>query len=286
MSKTIDKKPRAEKIPSRSEVAVGDTWDLSTLYPSDAAWEKDFKKYEKEYSGYADFQGKLKDSAETIADCLKFDVKLDILAERLGTYAFLKTTEDQSNSDYQALAARFRSLSSKSAQLASFIRPELLAIPKAKMDQFLKADCLAEFKLVLQRIVRYRAHTLSHKEERLLAMQSEMAGTAGQTFRQLNDADLKFGTVKNELGQTIELSNASLSSLLQSPKRSVRKTAFHQYYDVHQAHENTLAATLAGSVHGDVYYAKARGYPSALESALFSRQRTDRGLRQFDRRRP
>jgi oligoendopeptidase F len=269
MSKTIAKKAAVQKIPTRAEVAVADTWDLTSLYSGDSAWEKDFKKFDKEYKGYADFRGKLANSAETIAECLKFDTKLDILAERLGTYAFLKTTEDQSNSDYQALAARFRNLSSQAAQLASFIRPELLAVPKAKMDQFLKADCLKDYKLVLQRIVRYRDHTLSHREEELLAMQSEMAGTANQVFRQLNDADLKFGTVKNEEGQSIELSNATLTSLLQSPKRSVRKTAFHQYYAVHEAHENTLAATLAGSVHGDVYYAKARNYPSALHAALF-----------------
>ncbi len=270
MPKTTSKKNATEKLLPRSDVAIGDTWDLSSLYPNDAAWEKDFKKYEKEYKGYAEFRGKLKDSAESIAECLQFDTKLDILSERLGTYAFLKTTEDQANSNYQGLVARFQNLASQAAQLASFIRPELLAISKAKMEQFLKEACLEPYRLVLQRIVRYREHTLSQKEEELLAMQSEMAHTASHTFRQLNDADLKFGTIKDELGRNVELSNATLSSLLQSPKRAVRKAAFHQYYAVHQAHENTLAATLAGSVHGDVYYAKARGYESALHSSLFS----------------
>jgi oligoendopeptidase F len=191
MPKIASKKNAAEKIVPRSEVPIGDTWDLASLYPNDSAWEKDFKKYEKEYKGYSDFRGKLKDSAEAIADCLKFDTKLDMLAERLGTYAFLRTTEDQANSHYQGLVARFQNLASQASQLASFIRPELLAIPKSKMDQFLKEASLEPYRLLLHRIIRYRDHTLSQKEEELLAMQSEMAHTASHAFRQLNDADLK-----------------------------------------------------------------------------------------------
>ncbi len=100
-------------------------------------------------------------------------------------------------------------------------------------------------------------------------MQTEMSLTASQVFRQLNNADLKFGTIKNDRGEMVELSHASFSSLLQSPKRGVRKAAFHQYYQQFSAHQNTLAATLAGSVQRDIYYARARGYEGALAAALF-----------------
>jgi len=85
----------------------------------------------------------------------------------------------------------------------------------------------------------------------------------------LTDADLKFGMLRNEKGQQVELSHATFSVFLHSPQRAVRREAFHQYYAQFQAHENSLAAALAGSVQKDVYYAKARGYPSALESSLF-----------------
>jgi oligoendopeptidase F len=100
-------------------------------------------------------------------------------------------------------------------------------------------------------------------------MQGEMAQSASKAFRQLHDADLKFGLVTNEKGERIELGNATLIQLLHSPKRSVRRTAFRQYYQQFQAHENTLAATLSGSILTDVYYAKARGYASSLGAALF-----------------
>jgi oligoendopeptidase F len=160
-------------------------------------------------------------------------------------------------------------VSVKASQLASYIRPEILAIPKEQMDGYMQSNELRDFRLVLERITRYREHTLSNAEESLLAMQGEMAQTASKAFRQLNDADLKFGFVDNEHGESVELTNSTFSQFLISPSREVRKTAFHQYYDQFQGHENTLAATLAGSIHADVYYARARKYTSSLEAALF-----------------
>ncbi len=262
-------KTKKSLLPTRDKVKVADTWNLDSLYPNDEAWEKDFIAWEKQIKRYAAFQGKLGTSADQIADCLKFDVKFDRQAERLSTYAFLKTTEDTANSTYQRMVGRFQHAASEAGQAASYIRPEIMAIPPKKFDEFLKSKSLAPFRLTLERMVRYRPYTLSNAEEKLLAMQSQMSDTANHTFRQLTDADFKFGMVKNEKGESIELSHSSFSALLHSPKRSVRSAAFHQYYEVYANHENALAATLSGSVQRDVYYAKARGYSSAIEAALF-----------------
>lgn len=260
----------APSNPKRAEVAINDTWDLASLFATDAAWMESLAEFEKVLAGFEKFSGRLGESAQVLAECLDFDVKLDRLGERLGTYAFLKTTEDQSNSDYQGLVARYQNLATKAGQAASFVRPEILSIPAERMAAMMTEDCLKPYKLVLERINRFRKHTLSQPEENLLAMQGEMAQTASKAFRQLNDADLKFGKVKNEKGQEIELTNASFSSFLLSPERDVRKQAFHQYYEQFAAHENTLSATLAGSIHGEAYYAKARNYESARASSLFS----------------
>lgn len=258
-----------KRLPARSEVPASDCWDLSTLYQSDEAWEADFKKFESEIPRYAGFRGRLAEGATVIAQLLDFDLEMDRLAERLGTYAFLRTTEDQTNNAYQALTGRFQNLSVRAGQAASYMRPELLAIEPAKMEAMIAAPVLDKYRLLLQRILRYRAHTLTDTEESLIAMQGEMAQTASKVFRQLNDADLKFGEVKNEKGESVELSNSTFSQFMISQNRAVRKAAFHQYYEQFQAHENTLAATLAGSIHTDVYYARARKYPSALASSLF-----------------
>ena len=260
---------KSNRIPARAEVPAADCWNLSSLYESDSDWEKDFKKYQQRISKFAEYKGRLGESAEVLAECIKFDLSIDLLAERLGTYAFLKTAEDQANDTYQAMMGRFQSVATKASEAASFIRPEILAIPSAQMRQFVESSKLRPYRLLLKRITRYKKHTLGKKEESLLAMQGEISQTAGKVFRQLNDADLKFGMLKNEKGETVELSNATFAQFMVSPKRSVRKAAFHQYYDQFQAHENTLAATLAGSIQTDVYYARARKYSSALDSALF-----------------
>lgn len=256
--------------PKRSEVAKSDTWDLTSLFPNDEAWQSALPEFEVCIESFTQFSGTLGQSPEQLAACLDHDVKTDRIAERIGTYAFLKTAEDQGNSTYQGFAARYQNLASRAGQAASFIRPEILAIPDETMSKWLEHAALAPYRLVIERIHRYRAHTLAQSQERLLAMQSEMAQTASKTFRQLNDADLKFGTLEDEEGNRVELTNASFAALLQSPKREVRRQAFEQYYTQFTAHENTLAATLAGSVHTDVYYARARNYPSALESSLFA----------------
>jgi oligoendopeptidase F len=257
------------RLPKRASVKPADTWDLSPLAESDAQWEELFKKLDKQVAGYEKFRGKLGESAKTLAACLKFDLDFDRLAERVGGYAHLKVTEDQANSTYQGMVARYTNLATRASQLASYIRPEILALPQKTLNQYLGSKELAPYKLVLERIIRFKPHTLSPREEEIVAMQGEMSGAVSRAFRQLLDADMKFGLVKNEKGEQVELSNATYSKLLVSPKREVRKTAFHQYYEQFAGHENTLTATLAGSIHKDVYYARVRGHKSSLEAALF-----------------
>ncbi|HEX4132555.1 MAG TPA: oligoendopeptidase F [Pirellulales bacterium] len=259
----------AATLPDRAQVAAADTWDLSSLYADDNAWEQAFVAWEKQIDGLGKYQGRLAESAAMLAACLKQELDFDRIAERLSNYAFLKTAEDTANSSYQRMLGRYRNAASRASQASSYIRPEILAIPAATMTAWLDSPELKPYRLWLERIVRYRPHTLSEKEERLLAMQSEMSGAADRIFRQLNNADLKFGIIENERGETVELTHSSFSALLHSPNRDVRRRAFRQYYLPFKGHENTLAATLSGSVDRDVYYAKARNYASAFEAALF-----------------
>lgn len=256
-------------LPDRKDVPTQDCWDLTSLYTDDAAWESDFEKLEGLIPKFETYQGRLGESAEILAEVLDFDRDFDRIAERLGTYAFLKTTEDQSDSDAQGRKSRFQNLAVRAGQAASYMRPELLAIDEAAMESLLADDRIEPYRLQLERVVRFRPHTLTDREERLLAMQGEMAGAAGNAFRQLNDADLKFGEITDHKGRQHELSHATFSQFLQSPQREIRKSAFEQYYQQFADHENTLAATLSGSIQRDVYYARARNYESSLQSALF-----------------
>ena len=168
------------------------------------------------------------------------------------------------------MVGRFQHVATRAGEAASFIRPEIMAIPPATLAGWMDLPVLTPYRLLLERIVRTRVHTLSEPEEKLLAMQGTFAGTAAKVFRQLTDADLKFGSVMTGGGEQVELSNATFMTLLHDTAPAVRKTVFHQFYDQYEAHANTLAATLSGSNERDVYAARVRKYPSAVESALFA----------------
>lgn len=260
---------KTKKLPARSQVKAEDTWDLASLFKNDAEWERAFTAWEKQIPKFENFRGTLGDGAAALAKCLAFDSDFDREGERLGTYAHLKTAEDMAASDYQRMMGRYEHAATLAAEAASFIRPEILALPAKTLKEYVAAKPLGRFRLQLERLIRYKPHTLGPGEEKLLAMQHEMAGAASRVFRQLTDADMKFGMVRNEKGESVELSQATFSSFLHSPSRVVRKRAFHQYYEQFKGHENSLAAAYSSSVQKDVYYAKARGYASAREASLF-----------------
>jgi oligoendopeptidase F len=255
--------------PARSAVAAADTWDLTRLFPDDAAWEAAFAAWQESFAGYAAHTGKLGESAAALKAALEFDLSVDRAGDRLGTYAILRFTEDVGEPKYQALKGRYTGAATKAAELSSFLRPELMAIPDDVMAGFLADPLLADHKLTLERLRRYKPHTLGGPEERVLAMQAEVSGTARTVFDQLLDADLTFGTIEIEPGQTRPLTHGSYAVALESPDRAVRKQAFHQYYAGFQAHANTLAACLAGSVKQDVYSARVRNYSGARALAMF-----------------
>jgi len=261
---------KIKKNPPRSEITETDTWDLSPLFKSDAAWERAYKKLEKEIATFQKFRGRLAKSAKTLLACFEFEVAFEKQAERLGSYAFLKSAEDLANCTYQGMGARYINLATRAGELTSFIAPEIQAIPRTKMATFLKNPILKPFRFQLEKLLRHRPHILSQPEERILAMQGEVADTADKIFEQLNDADLKFGEIVNERGETVELTHGTFRSLLESPRRAVRKKAFDTFYAQYQTHANTLAACLGSSVLQDIYQARVRKFPSALEAALFS----------------
>jgi oligoendopeptidase F len=261
--------PTAQKIPLRSEIPVSDTWNLDHLYPSVDAWESDLKKYEALYPKYIDFKGTLARSAGDLLKCLEFDKQLDLLVERLYHFCSLQTAEDGSNNDYLGREARLMHNLTLAAEVASYLTPEIQAIPDATFDAFLSDPALAAWATKLRKIRRFKPHILSEKEERLLALASQPLRAADEAFSQLTNVDMTFGLIRNELGQEVELSQSAFSSFLVKRDPELRKNAFHQFYKEFSDHRFTLAATLAHSIKGDVFQARVRNHPSAREAALF-----------------
>ena len=256
--------------PLRTEIPESDKWDLTPLYTSDAGWEEDFAKLQKSYEQVAGFRGSLAESAAGLAKCLEFEKGIDLLVEQLNQYAALSVSGDSSNAEALSREARLDSLLVRVGEAFSFISPEIQEIPDEKFEAFLADAALADWTIPLRKLRRRKKHTLTAAEERLLALGSSAVRGHSETFSQLTNVDMLFGKLKDEDGNERELTQSSFSSFLQQRDPAVRKAAFHQFYKEFSEHRFTLASSLANSVRADVFYARARNYPSAREAALFA----------------
>ncbi len=254
---------------SRSEIPVEDTWDLSLLFPDAAAWESAFQELTQRYPAYANYKDSMQKSAEALRDLLEFDKELDQLTERLYHFASLRASEDSSDDANLQRIGRLQNLLTRIGDLTSFFTPGIQAIDDDTFHAFMQDPALVEWKTKLRKIRRFKPHTLTQQEERLLALGAASTGAAREIFSQLTNVDMHFGTLRDEKGNEVELTHGSFSSFLNKQNRELRKNAFHQYYREFEEHKYTLAASLAGSVKADVFRARARNYQSAREAALF-----------------
>ena len=265
----MNSKKTVTDIPERQDIATEDTWNLSALFTSDSAWEKGLAELEKGIQKVSEFKGKLSVSAEILAEALDYSImELGILEERLGYYVMLRQSENVGDSTIQALYGRYMNTATKLAAAGSWMDPEIQSIDDKTMEGFLKSDLLSPYRIYLLKLLRFKPHILSEKEESLLAKQMESTQTPSKTFSALTNVDMEFGKVNTHDGETT-LTQSSYASLLLNKDRSVREEAFRKFYAGFDNHKNTLAELYTGSVLRDKYTAEVRGYASARSKALF-----------------
>jgi oligoendopeptidase F len=262
--------PAPPAVPERHQIPIADTWNLELLYPDDAAWSADFAILAAEHGSITDFKGRLKESAALLRDCLEFEKRLNLRLERLHHYAMLRVSEDSSDDANLSREAQLQNLLTKIGEVSAFLQPEIQALDDATFAAFLADPALADWKIPLTRLRRLKPHTLSEPEERLLALGHSAVRGHRETFSQLTNVDMRFGVLADEKGIERPLTQSSFSSWLNKREPELRRRAFHQFYTEFREHQFTLASALASSIRGDVFSARARHYPSAIEAALFS----------------
>lgn len=257
------------RVPVRNEVADSDKWDLRHLFEDLAKWQQEFDSLQKAYPQVNQWKGKLAISAQKLAECLEFEKLIDLKLERLYHFSSLQLAEDSANTEYLARIGQLQNLMTDIGEAFAFVVPEIQAIDDVTFTSFLSDPVLATWRIKLRKIRRLKPHVLSEREERLLALGSVALSGYDDTFSQLTDVDMKFGMLIDEAGRERELTQSSFSSFLVKRDAELRKRAFHQFYAEFKDHQYTLASSLAYSVKADVFRARARNYPSALEAALF-----------------
>ncbi|MDQ3118331.1 MAG: oligoendopeptidase F [Verrucomicrobiota bacterium] len=246
-----------------------DKWDLSHLFAEVDKWQEDFAWIQQTYPKLVDWKGRVGESASRLAECLEFDKALDLKIERVSHFASLQLAEDSAHPEHLARMGQLQNLLTQIGEAAAFLVPEIQAISDAKFRQYLEAPVLTEWKTRLRKIRRNKPHVLSEPEERLLALSSSALDGYDETFSQLTDVDMKFGVLVDSERNERPLTQSSFGSFLIKRDYDLRKRAFHQFYEEFQDHQYTLAASLSYSVKADVFRARARHHPSALEASLF-----------------
>ncbi|MFV0336879.1 MAG: oligoendopeptidase F [Chthoniobacterales bacterium] len=256
-------------VPTRSEIAESDTWDLNPLFESDADWDAELSAFANDFKEISGFRGRLGQGPQSLLDVFEFMKTLELRVEQLNQYAALRMSEDSSNATALSREARLQGVMTQMGEAFAFVIPEIQAISDEDFKEWIKDPLLSEWAWSLKKIRRQKQHTLSFEEERILALGAAVVGGHSETFSQLTNVDMKFGSVKDEKGCDVELTQSSFSSLLIQRDPAVRKEAFEKFYTEFSDHQFTLASALSNSVRADVFYARSRSYASALESALF-----------------
>jgi oligoendopeptidase F len=258
----------------RTEVAKDDCWNVDALYPNIEKWTKDFEvaareKQNPHWPELNAFRGKLGDGADILKTAIEKMLAVSRQLSLLYTYAHLRHDEDITEDKHKVAQNRIISVLHDFAQEVSWFEPELLALSDSLLAQYLASPVLKDYKFYLEKILRIKPHTLPQEQEEMLAMVGKALETSHKAFSALNDADLKFGTVKDNEGKERELTHGLYGLYIRDQDRELRKNAFLQMHGIYGKYENTLTELINGAVQSHAFNAKARKYASSLEASLF-----------------
>lgn len=257
------------QLPKRNEVPVEKTWDLTTIFPDDSAWEKEFESLKQYYPTISQYQNRLSESAQTLYEALTLSEEITKRLSILYVYAHLNSDADTSDNHYQAYMSKIGALVAEVSSALSFMKSELMAADENTIMSYLDTKKeLAIYKHSFVELFAARKHILSKEVETVLAQSSEVFDLAGDVFSVLNNADLKFGTIKDENGNEVQLSHGRYGLFLENTNRTVRENAYKTLYQSYRDHINTFATTLRGEVKRHNLIAKLRNYSSAREASL------------------
>ena len=253
----------------RNEIEEKYTWDLTTIFPTDEAFEAELAQVSEEVKKAASLAGHLLDSADSLLTTTEIQLDLMRRIEKLYSYAHMKNDQDTRVAKYQEYQAKGMTLYSEFGQSFAFYEPEFMAITEEQYQAFLaEQPGLQLYQHYFDKLLKKKAHILTQREEELLAGAGEIFGAAGETFAILDNPDIVFPMVHDEDGNEVQLSHGNYITLVESKNREVRKEAYEALYSVYEQYQHTYAKTLQTNVKVHNYNAKVRKFSSAREAAL------------------
>ena len=257
-------------IKDRSSIESIYKWNIDEMYNNKEAIDVDIKKVESILKEVKNYKGKLGSSKDSLYKALKLSEDASRIVQNLYVYTHMKQHEDTRINENQGMATKIEMLSTELSMATSYIVPEIISIDDKILNEFLESKELSFYRKYIDDILREKPHTLSEREEEILAATSDISGVAENVYDMLSFADLEFPEIEDEEGNKVKLTHSNFSVFLKSKNQRVRKDAFEALYSVYDKYKNTFASTLYGGIKSEIFYSKMRKHKSALEGSLFN----------------
>ena len=261
----------ASLVPARESVDPKYTWDLSSIFTSWDAWEAAFTELDRGIESYTKYEGTLSQGPAQLLKALQDRDNLGQLSYKVWYYPSLQYDEDQRNNTINARRQRVQLLIAKWQQAASWFQPELLKLPLASVRAWMdQSPELAVYRFAIEEVFRLQEHVLNEQGEKLLSLTERLGGVPRDSYAALSTADARFPTITLSTGEATQVSYGQYRKLLATCRsQEDRRKAYEALYDTYIGNLNTYAAIYNGVMHGDWFEARARGYKTTLDAALF-----------------
>ena len=256
-------------IKTREEINEEYKWDLTKIFKDNNEFYSCLEETKKLIEEFKKHEGHVMDNAKSLLSTIKDDIEISRRIEKLYSYAHMLCDGDISNNQNQELLSKVMNLYDLAIKNSYFISPEILKVDQSVIDKYLEDEDLKEFKRYIEKIYRYKEYTLSDEEERLLSKLSKAHGNDETTYSYLTDSDMKLGTIKDEEGKEVELTDTNYGIYIESKDRRVRKDAFNTLYEGYKQYKNTIASCLNGHIKENVALTNLRGYKSVFDKELY-----------------
>ena len=256
---------------TREEIDVKDTWDLTKIYKNIDEFEKELNSIDKLVDDVVSFKGKIMESSESLYNFYVAYEKMDRTLTKLFIYASLNRDADTTNSKYQALQMRVMKKNEDISALTSFISSEMLSVDYDLVLSYIKENKkLEEYAFDLEKMFRYKEHTLSEAEEAIITLATNAFGTGSDAFNYIDNTDINLGEIKDSEGNLVKLTNSNYIKYMNSKDRNVRIDAFTHMYKYFEGLKNTVSACLKGNIKENFFLSRVKKYSSPLEASLYS----------------
>lgn len=260
----------SKEVKTRDLIDPKYKWNIEAMIADEDTIDPDLADIKDRAEEYAKrFTGRLTESSETLFDAFSQKDEIYRKLEKIYVYAHMKRDEDNAVARYQGMTDKAMSTIAAVSASMSFFTPELLSTDEETLLRFVaENDDLRMYEFVIKDAIRQKQHVLDSSQEAIMAQMGEVTGAANDIFTMLNNADIKFGKIKDSDGDEVELSHGNYIKFMESHDRRVRKDAYNSMYEAYQGLINTVSTTYNYNTKTDVVNARIRNFDSARAAAL------------------